>query len=184
MKVRLLFLTLLLIGSALIAGWFFNLQPLQEANQQALQIPDNIDYYLDQVDYRAMNDQGKPHYRMQAKRLEHHIREDISQIEQPRFQFNGSAANWKIQARKATLRHRQQRFELQQQVQLQRQSADHPMRLKTQMLILQPQQNRVEIPRPLTLHSNALTLQAASARLNMKTDHYRFVAVKATYSPR
>ncbi len=184
MKVRLLFLTLLLIGSALIAGWFFNLQPLQETNQQALQIPDNIDYYLDQVDYRAMNDQGKPHYRMQAKRLEHYIREDVSQIEQPRFQLNGAASNWKVQSNKATLQHRQQRFELQRQVVLKRQSPDNPMRLNTQLLILQPQQDRVDIPQPLTLQTTVLSLQAASAQLNMKTDQYRFAAVKATYSPR
>jgi len=183
MKARLLFLILLLIGSALIAGWFFNLQPLQNTPSQVLQIPDNIDYYLDQVDYRAMNGQGKLHYKMQAARLEHYIREDVSQIAQPRFQLNGDNARWQIQSETATLQHRQQRFELQQQVLLRRQSTASPMRLQTHLLILQPEQNQADIPQHLTLQSASLSLQAASAQLNMKTGQYRFNRVKATYSP-
>lgn len=183
MKLRLLLLTLVLVGSALVVGWLFDEQSVLSPTRDDFKIPDNIDYYLSRVDYRAMNEQGKLNYRLQTPYLEHYIREDTSQIEQPRFHFLGEPSQWKIRSGKASLQHRAERFELTQKVELQRESTIDPLRLNTSLMILLARDKIVDIPQPLTLKTPTLQLQAKSAQIHMSQDLYQFSGVRATYQP-
>lgn len=183
MKARWLLLVVVLIVSALFIGWLYD-GKLGTAPQQAdFQIPDNIDYYLSQVDYRAMDEAGKLDYRLQTPRLEHYIRQDISSIEQPRVELIGTASHWRLRASQATLQHQQERFELVDQVTLKRQSVHDPLRLDTSLMILLARDKLLDIPQSLTLQTATLDLQADSAKIYMDTDLYQFEGVKATYQP-
>lgn len=183
MKPRLLLLTLLLIASALLVGWFYDEQSALTQAREELQIPDNIDYYLSQVDYRAMNEQGQLNYRLQTPYLEHYIREDSSHIQQPRFQILGQPAQWDIRAEQAILQHREERFELKHRVELRRQSGSEPLQLDTALMILLARDKIVDIPQALTLKTPTLDLQADSALMHMENELYQFTGVKATYQP-
>ncbi len=183
MKLRLLLLTFLLVGGALVIGWLFDKQSMLAPTRDSFQIPDNIDYYLSQVDYRAMNEQGKLNYRLQTPYLEHYIREDTSLIQQPRFQFLGEPAQWMIRSQKASLQHREERFELTRQVELKRESRLNPLRLSTSLMILLARDKIVDIPQPLKLTTPTLALQADSAKIHMDRELYQFSGVKATYQP-
>ncbi|MBC8210929.1 MAG: LPS export ABC transporter periplasmic protein LptC [Gammaproteobacteria bacterium] len=169
-----------LVSLAIGIGWFYD-RRLAPTTTEALLLPDNIDYYLSQVNYRAMNQQGTLHYQLLSPYLEHFIREDISQIQQPDLQLNGEQSSWRIQARNGTLQHQQEVFELQHQVEMLRNSAQDPMRLNTERMILRPQSNLIEIPAALTLVSSTIHLQAAGATLNIDKNYYQFNRVKATH---
>ena len=183
MKPRLLLLILLLIGGALLIGWFYDEQSAMTQAREELQIPDNIDYYLSQVDYRAMNDQGQLNYRLQTPYLEHYIREDSSHIQQPRFQILGQPSQWDIRAEQAILQHREERFELKHQVELRRQSGSEALQLDTALMILLARDKIVDIPQALTLKTPTLDLQADSALIHINNELYQFTGVKATYQP-
>ena len=178
-----LFTGLVLVSIAIGIGWFYD-RRLVPATTDALLLPDNIDYYLSQVNYRAMNQQGTIHYQLRSPYLEHYIREDISQIQQPDIQLNGEQSAWQIQAAKDTLQHREEVFELQQKVEMLRSSVVDPMRLNTELMVLRPQTNLIEIPAALTLISSQLQLQASSAMLDIDKSQYQFTRVKATHHSR
>ena len=153
------------------------------STSSTLQLPDNIDYYLSKVNYRSMNEKGDVHYLLLTPYLEHYIREDISQIQQPEIQLNGDLSAWLIQATNGSLQHAEEVFELQQEVEMLRNSELDPMRLNTELLILMPRSNLIEIPQHLSLVSSSLNLQADSATLNIDENRYQFNRVKAIHRP-
>jgi len=182
MKASYLLSITLLVSAALGLGWFFeNRIPQLETN--SLQVPDNIDYYLSNINYRSMNQQGSVHYRFQSSYLEHYIREDISHIDQPSIQFNGEKSHWLIQAKNGKIQHKQEIFELHQQVELRNQSSRDPMLVNTQLMIMKPQNNLIEIPQSMTVITDNLNMQATSAVLDIDQNNHKFTGVKATYQP-
>jgi len=180
MKIHYFLAIVIFIVTALGIGWFYD-EKLPLGSRDDFQVPDNIDYYLSQVNYRSMNEQGSLHYLLTTPYLEHYIREDISHIQRPNIRFNGNRSTWLMQSLTATLTHRQELFELQQQVELKNDSHADPLLLNTDLMILKPRDNIIEIPLALTLLSNNLDLKAESARIDMNNNQYRFHAVKAVY---
>jgi len=177
-----LFAIILMISIATGVGWFYDGRILPSTSS-TLQLPDNIDYYLSKVNYRSMNEKGDVHYLLLTPYLEHYIREDISQIQQPEIQLNGDLSAWLIQATNGSLQHAEEVFELQQEVEMLRNSELDPMRLNTELLILMPRSNLIEIPQHLSLVSSRLNLKADSATLNIDENRYRFNRVKAIHRP-
>ncbi len=179
MKAGYLLIIGIIISAALSMGWFFNDQK-PGATSSPLQIPDNIDYYLSNINYKSMNQQGSLHYFLQSPLLQHYIQEDISHIQQPVIQFNGDKSNWLIHSEAALLQHKNEKFELRKQVRLKRNS-QLPMLLTTDLMFLKPQQNLVQIPQDMTVTTDSVNLQAASAELDMNKNTYKFKRVKAIY---
>ena len=177
---RLLIYGLLAIA-ALVVGRFVQtpspviLKPKQE-------VPDNIDFYLAGVDYRAMNEQGRLGYRLQTPLLEHYRREDVSRVRQPRIEYRLPQQRWRLQAEQGELRHREDRLLLERGVRLQR-DGDRPMRLDTEQLQLYSVARIATLPLPLVLQTPRLRLEADSARLQLDNGRYRFDGVRAVHQP-
>lgn len=182
MKPGYLLAVIIFVSAALGLGWFFDEQTSQ-APTSTLEVPDNIDYYLSNLKYRSMNQQGSLHYLLQSPYLEHFIQQDISRLQQPTMQFYGDNSEWLIQAKTGRLQHKEELFELLQQVELQRNSPQQPLLLTTDIMILKVHNNLIEIPQVMNLITNNLKLQAASAVLDIDQNHYQFRRVKATYKP-
>lgn len=173
----------LLIVGALSLGWFFDTQsPLLIENP--LEVPENIDYYLSGVRYRAMNGEGSIRYQLDSPYLEHFIQEDISVIRQPFIDYQGKPQRWTLSAQQGVLQHQSEVFELQEQVNLTRFDANDRMQLSTERMILTTQNDLVVIPQRLQLSTGSLQLQANSATLDVSNNQYRFNGVKATYQDR
>jgi len=167
------------ISAAVIMGWLLsNQKPRSTASP--LQVPDNIDYYLSNINYKSMNLQGSLHYLLQSPLLQHYIQEDVSHIQQPVIQFNGDKSSWLIHSETGLLQHKNEKFELRTKVRLKRNSL-LPMLLTTELMFLKPQQNLVQIPQDMTVTSDSVNLQAASAELDMNKNTYKFKRVKAIY---
>ena len=179
MKSSYLLIIVVIVTAALSLGWFFDeKKPISLVSP--LQVPDNIDYYLSNINYKSMNLQGSLHYHLQSPLLQHYIQEDASKIQQPVIQFNGDKSTWFIQSESALLKHENDQFELRQQVELKRNS-QQPMLVKTDLMYLKPRQNLVQIPMHMTVTTTNVNLQAASAELDMNQNTYKFKRVKAIY---
>lgn len=172
-----------LIAVASAVGWFYDRRAPVTAITSSLEVPDNVDYYLSQVKLRSMNRRGTLHYQLLSPYLEHYIREDISHIEQPEIQFNGMQSGWSIQSKTGTLQHKDERFELQQQVVMLQNNSDDPLKMNTELMILKPRSNLVEIPKFVTVVSSRIDLKAANALLDIDRNYHRFNRVKAIHQP-
>ncbi len=166
---------------ALIVGRFVQ-PPSPVLVKPKEEMPDNIDFYLAGVDYKAMDEQGMLRYRLQSPLMEHYRREDVSRVQQPRIDYRLPGKRWLLDAEQAELRHRQDRLILSDGVRLQR-LGKRPMQLSSERLELQSVEHIATLPRPLLLESPRLRLEADSGLLQLDTGRYRFEGVRATHQP-
>ncbi len=166
---------------ALITGWFYDGEKLQH-DSNPLVIPDNIDYYLSKVKIRSMNSEGTLHYQLNTPYLEHYIKQDSSQITKPHIKYISKGDHWVIDAATASLAHRTEIFELKDQVVLNQKSPSDTVSINTSLMVLDPLQDRINIPKPLTLKSNKMNLKASMATLDTENKLYQFSRVRAVYS--
>jgi len=113
---RLYLLVVVLGVSAIVAGWIYESRLRPVADKAELAIPDNIDYFLTHMNYRAMTGDGVPDFAFQSPRLEHYRATDVSQIEVPSVQIFRAPAPWLIDARQGEFRHRENLLRLSDQV--------------------------------------------------------------------
>lgn len=180
MKSSYIFLIFFALIAALTAGWFIESRPAVVITN-SLEVPDNIDYYLAEVNYRVFNDSGEPSYQLQAPYLEHFIREDLSQITQPDIQYYAENNQWQMTADQGTLKHEKEILELSQQVRLKRVDLNNPLLLTSELMVFTPNDEQLEIPQKLQVKTNDLELQADSALMDIKNNRHEFHHVKAIY---
>lgn len=182
MKARFIFLILSGTVIALVSGWLLD-QNRITSTQNPLEVPDNIDYYLTNVNFLAFNDQGNTRFRLQSPHLEHHIREDTSKLTQPFLHYHADSGQWKLSANRGSFQHESEIFQLQDEARIRRLNTD-PFTLDSTLFIFESQTERLTVPQPLQIESPSLKLKAQSAVLDMKTSRYQFNGVMATYENR
>lgn len=180
MKSRLVIMLVLGVTAAWLAGWLIDRAEIL-VEQEPLEIPDNIDYYLKTVNYRAFDAQGNLQYRLQSPYLEHHIREDTSQLTEPDINYFSAGDEWRLQARHGSLQHANDVFELTGQAQLQRLGSASPLALTSQRFVFDSTSETLDVPVALQLVTPAGRLHAQSARLDLANQLHRFHRVKASY---
>jgi LPS export ABC transporter protein LptC len=168
------------IAIAAIVGWLFDFKkaPLP---QQLLQAPDNIDYYMKQVNYRAFDSRGLLQYHLRTPYLEHFIREDASHLQTPDLEYFADKEQWHARSNTAVLVHADEVLTFRQNVDLRRVQGAQPLELQSEVLILRSREEQMEIPVAMTLKQPGLHLQAQDALLDMKLKRHRFNGVKAVY---
>jgi LPS export ABC transporter protein LptC len=173
---------LLIIGMmvAVGVGWFIDNQPELDS-ENTLQVPDNIDYYLARINYRAYDAQGQTSYHLKSPYLEHYIREDRSQFTQPDLHYYKDATPWHITAEKGSLQHQTELFRLQEAVKMRRIDELAPLLLASELLEFDPSRDTITIPQYLTIDTDELELRADSAVMDMKNKRHQFDRVKAIY---
>ena len=180
MKTRYLVLITAGVAIAAIAGWLFDFK--RDARPQPLlQAPDNIDYYMKQVNYRAFNTDGLIQYHLRTPYLEHFIREDSSHLQTPDLDYFADSERWHARSESAILVHPDETLTFNDEVNLRRIEGAGPVQLRSQIMILRSREEQMEIPVDMTMQQPGLTLQAAAAILDMKQKRHRFTRVKAVY---
>ena len=180
MKLRLLVLTILGVGLGLIYGWFIDSRRAPTV-ADPLQVPDNIDYYLAGVDYRALNAAGKTRYRLRTPYLEHFIREDVSQLTTPELHLHADAAQWLLNSNEGRLVHASETFEMSIDARLRRVDAENPLILSSENLIFDASKEQLVAPGPLRILTNDLQMNAASGFFDLRNKLHQFNRVKSTY---
>ena len=120
MKLSGMFLILLAGLIAIAIGWMYQSQNKPLEIQSALEIPVDVDYYLEQFIYRVMNQSGSLDYVLRSPYLQHFKHEDISRIDAPTINIYRNH-DWQIAAKTAEMLHQQNSLNLIDDVLMQRQ---------------------------------------------------------------
>ena len=165
---------------AIVVGWFLDTREVI-SKTSPLEVPDNIDYYLTGVKFKAFDQDGNPQYELRSPYLEHFIREDRSDLNQPDIEYYTENQRWQILARQGSLHHPTEIIKLSDQVTMQRFDENDPIHLEAELIEFNPKQDLVRIPQNLILKTDELYLQAESAVLDMLNKRHQLHRVQASY---
>ena len=116
MKSRLLILVIILGFAAIAIGWVYESSLRPSEKQANLQFPDDIDYFLTDMHYRALNADGELDFEFLTPRLEHYPHNDVSSLETPSMQIHDPSSPWQIDALTGEYRHGDNLLQLNRQV--------------------------------------------------------------------
>ena len=105
MKSRIFILVIILGFAAIAIGWVYESSLRPGEKQANLQFPDDIDYFLTDMHYRALDADGEPDFEFVTPRLEHYPHDDVSNLETPSIQIHDLSSPWQIDALTGEYRH-------------------------------------------------------------------------------
>lgn len=180
MKSRILIFVLVLGIVAIAIGWVYESRLAPREKTAELQIPDNIDYFLTNLNYRAVNDSGELDYEFSSPRLEHHTLDDISLIETPLLNIYRAADRWRVNAQRGELQQRENLLWLHQQVVMQKLGAD-PFELQAESIRFEPDKDLVSSETSVLMRSKQARIEAEAAVFNLATGIYRLNKTRSVY---
>ncbi len=181
MKLRLLFLVVILGIGAIALGWVYESRIRSEEDKVDLAIPDNIDYFLTNLHYRVMNTDGALDYEFRSPRLEHYPSSDVSAIEVPSMKiYRGAGDHWLADALNGEFRHRENLIRLRNQVVIQRQG-DNPFQMYTESIRFEPDLNLVTSEAKVLMRSKQAQIEAEQAIFDIGAMVHRFSKTHSVY---
>jgi LPS export ABC transporter protein LptC len=180
MKSRILIFVLVLGFIAIAVGWVYESRLGSRVKVEELEIPDNIDYFLTDLNYRAVNESGQLDYEFSSPRLEHRPLNDVSLIEVPALNIYRSANHWQVNAQQGELQHRDNLLWLRQQVVMQKNGTD-PFELLTESIRFEPDKNLVSSETDVLMRSKQARIEAKAAVFDLAAGIYRLRKTRAVY---
>lgn len=180
MKIRTYILIAVLGISAIVTGWLYEsrVRPAQE--QADLKIPDNIDYFLTHLDYRAMAETGHPDFAFQSPRLEHQPVTDISHIQIPSMQIFRDPDPWLVDALKGEYRHRENVLRLMHQVVMRREGSE-PVEIHAERMRFEPDIDLVTSESAIVMQNEVSRIEADHAVFNLADRVYSMRNARTIY---
>lgn len=180
MKYRLLLLLLFLGLGAVAVGWVYesDFKPGEETAQ--LLFPDDIDYFLTNMHYRELNEDGLLAFEFTSPRLDHYPLDDVSRIKTPSMQITTDSDPWQVDARRGELRHQINLLNLRQQVVMLR-SGENPMQVYTENINFEPERDLVYTDTDIVIVNREARIQAESAEFDLAAGVYRFKRARTVY---
>ena len=173
MKLRLLVLVIILGICAIALGWVYESRLRPEDEKTDLNIPSNIDYFLTNLHYRAMNIEGTLDYEFNSPRLEHYPGADVSTIEQPSVQIYRETDHWLVDALDGELLHGENILRLRNQVVIQKRG-DNPFQMYTESIRFEPDRDLVSSEAKVLIRSKQGQIEAEQAVFDLAGQIYRF----------
>ena len=180
MKSRILLLIALLGVAAIALGWLYESRLKPEFERADLVFPDHIDYFLTDLRYRAMNQDGRLDYEFRSRHLEHRRVTDVSHIERPALQIYRRDDRWQIDSEAGQFEHRQNRLLLERNVVMQK-LGDEPLRLLGERISFEPDRDLVSSDGRVVILTDESRIEAEQAVFNLADGVYRLRRAKAIY---
>ncbi len=180
MKARFLIFGLVLGLAAVAVGWVYESRLRERVEPRELVIPDNIDYFLTDMNLRAMSDEGELDYTLDSPRLEHYPHNDVSQIETPRLKIFRESDLWRVTSLHGEFEHRDNLLRLQRQVVMKKSGPD-ALELFTESIRFEPDRDLVTTEASVTMLSKESRIDAEKAEFDLAGKIYRFDEAKALY---
>jgi len=177
---RLLIFVLILGLMAVAAGWIYESRLRSKVETVALEIPDNIDYFLTNLDYRAVNASGELDYEFSSPRLEHRPLNDVSLIETPALDIYRDSDRWRVDALQGELQHAQNLLWLRRQVIMQK-SGLRPFEIRTESIQFDSGRDLMRSESSILMQSPQARIEAASAVFDLAEKVYRLRQARAVY---
>ena len=180
MKSRILIFVIVLGVGAVAVGWIYESRLRSKIKIAELIIPDNIDYFLTDLNYRAMNDSGNLDYEFSSLRLEHYPRNDVSLIETPLLQIYREPDRWQVKALQAEFLHQENLLRLTQQV-VMRKTGTEPVEMLTESIRFEPDKDLVSSEASVLLLSKQTRIEADRAVFDLAGKVYRLTNARTIY---
>ena len=180
MKSRVLIFIVLLGIAAVLIGWLYESRLRERIERAELVVPDDIDYFLTGLHYRAMNEDGRLDYAIRSPRLEHRRLTDSSDIEQPALEIRRDGDRWQVDANRGEYFHRENLLDLEQRVVMRRLGA-RPLRLESDHARFEPDLDRVTITGSVVLVTDEAEIRADGAEFDLADKIYRLDNTRAVY---
>ncbi|MDH3387061.1 MAG: LPS export ABC transporter periplasmic protein LptC [Gammaproteobacteria bacterium] len=180
MKSRLLIFVIMLVFGAVAVGWVYESSLRSKIETAGLVVPDNIDYFLTDLNYRAMSDSGSLDFEFSSNRLEHYPRGDVSLIETPSLKIYRETDHWELNAQQGEFKHRQNLLRLQQQVVMQKLGAN-PIQLLTEGIRFEPDRDLVSSEASVLMLSKQFKIEAERAIFDLAEKVYHLTNTRAIY---
>lgn len=174
---RQLLLALVFAVLALAAWWQFQQRPPEESPQATR--PRLPDYIVRDFTAVETDTDGRPIRHLVADELRHYLREDRSELDQPRLDlFQAEGPPWHARARQGLVLAKGEQVRLIGEVRLDRagDAKGRPAHLETEQLAIWPAQSLAETELPVRLDSDGDSVEANGMRLwyaePMRTDFH------------
>lgn len=173
MKFRVLILIAVLGVGAVVAGWIYESRLRAPSVAQQLEVPDNIDYFLVNLNYRSIDAGGRLEYEFRSPRLEHYQRDNISRIEVPSVDIYGDGGDWRVDALEGELRHAENLLRLSREVVMKR-AGERPMEVLTERLRFEPDRDLVSSEAEIVMLGDQGRIEAEGGEFDLAAGVYRF----------
>lgn len=170
---------------AIIALVFWGLQMFEEEKQDAVKDevePHFVDLFMRNFTLTAMNENGKPGYRLQASYFEHYNDGSNSLVEEPVIHLLEENNSWIITAKTGELDNDNNVIVLHDNVVMQQQQTDIPVHVKTSQLEINTNSKVARTDQRVNITQGELKLESRGMILNNSTGEFELLAsVKGNY---
>lgn len=164
--------------AAIVIGWFY--EPKITTNRPNLEIPTDIDYFLSELQYQSMNNQGNLDFEMQSPYLEHLTVANISLIDKPTMQIYRDADDWQIESLTGKLFHEQNSLELENNVIMWREG-NNPLQVRSEFMLFQPDLDLVSAKKTIEVKSDTAIIHGTEGVFDLKNKVYTLKNTRAIY---
>jgi len=177
LTIIMVFITVL---GAIAVGWVYESRSKNNLVRAELEIPTDIDFFLSQLNYRVFNSSGGLDYQLQSPYLEHFIKNDISRIEQPIIQVYRDSGDWRVEALRGAILHRQEWVQLDNDVVMEKIGAES-IRVRSDSIIFKPEQDQVTTKTTVIIESNGARITGDQAFFDLRNEVYSLTNTRAIY---
>ena len=181
MKISSLFLLISAVVIAIAAGWIYQSQSKVSETHAQIEIPVDIDYYLSEVQFRVMNEEGVLDYQLRTPYLQHFRGDDISKMDKPEIDIYRKNQHWQVVAQTAELHHRLNTLKLIDNVLMEKQG-DDPMLFSAEIMHFESDLDLVTSEQRVRLVSKNSQIDADKAVFDLDKNIYRFTNTRAVYN--
>ena len=181
MSLRLTIAVVIFGIGAIALGWIYESQLKSKAASGDLVIPNNIDYFMTHLKYRAINSDGNLDYEFSSARLEHRPSSDISYIELPSMRIYRDSDQWQIDSELGQIQHRDNLLRLEQNVVVQKRD-DASLRLTTNSIVFEPDRDLITMESKVLMQSRNAQIEAQHAIFDLANKVYSLQNAHAVYN--
>jgi LPS export ABC transporter protein LptC len=147
---------------------------------EELEVPDNIDYFLVNLNYRAIDADGRLEYEFRSSRLEHYRRDDVSRMEVPSMDIYDQRGAWRVDALEGELRHAENLLRLSREVVMKR-GGRKPLQVLTERIRFEPDKELVSSEASIVLLGAQGRIEAERGVFDLASGVYRFDNSKTVF---
>ncbi len=165
---------------AIATGWVYESRLRTKPDAAGLEIPNNIDYFLTNLNYREIDADGNLDYEFSGSRLEHRPLNDVSHIQMPAVRIYRDADRWQVHAQRGELHHAENLLWLRRDVSMQKFGAI-PFELRTESIQFDPARDLVRSDSRVLMLSRQARIEADTAVFDLAGKVYRLGKTRAVY---
>lgn len=180
MKSRLLIFVIILGFGAIAVGWVYERSLRAPEERADLVIPDDIDYFLTNMNYRALDAEGKLDFKLYTPRLEHYPHNDVSSLELPSMQIPTDTDPWLVDSLEGEYQHGNNLMHLTRQVVMQKQG-ESPLQVYTESIRFEPDRELVTADSEILMVSPQTRVVADHAVFDLARKVYTFTRTRSVY---